>query len=112
MDQNHEPKRIFTLLLLRHHGHGINQLLREPTSGAADRGSGTPHRKTFGHRLLPGAFPESFGVAGAQGSSSRLHSHPTEMCGARHTSQFSEQIEEGAASYGKSFLVTKAQTAG
>lgn len=51
----------------------------------SDRGNGAPHLETFGHRLLPGAFPESFGVTGAQGSSSGLHFHLTEMCGARHT---------------------------
>ena len=77
-----------------------------------DRGIGAPHLKTFSHGLLPVAFPESFGVAGAQGSSSGLHFHPTEMCGAQHTAQLSEQIEAGAVSYGKRFLVTKAQTAG
>ena len=115
MDQNQEPKRIFTLLLLSDivvmalTSYSENQpqgLQLDP-----DRGIGAPHLKTFSHGLLPGAFPESFGVAGAQGSSSGLHFPPTEMCGALHTAQLSEQIEAGAVSYGKRFLVTKAQTA-
>lgn len=40
---------------------------------------------------------QSFGVAGAQGGSSRLHSHPTEVRGTRHTAQLSEQIERDTA---------------
>ena len=107
MDQNQEPKRIFTLLLLSDivvmalTSYSENQpqgLQLDP-----DRGIGAPHLKTFSHGLLPGAFPESFGVAGAQGSSSGLHFPPTEMCGALHTAQLSEQIEAGAVSMGRDF---------